>query len=172
MGILIKNSQEEVSTSNVEAISRRLMYVTQCPTCNKQSSAHNYKFQYKDLDAKTKCVECHKHSAIKYWKCNCGVLWHTCKVHYCTVKVKPKPDDKRSSDSINMRSMASKRLLENADHDQILDDDLRLQAKRDRKNWMKGEKASSDSLKKPEIRLTSSMLSKNLRERFADLQFS
>ena len=70
-------------------------------------------------------------------------------MHYCIEKVKPKAKVKLASDSIRMRSIATKRLLENADHDQILDDDLRLQAKRDKKNWDKGSKVDADSVEKP-----------------------
>jgi hypothetical protein len=147
----------------------RIMYIAQCPTCNKQSSCQNYKFQYHDLGKKIKCVECHKFSCISEWKCNCGVLWHTCKVHYCTIKVKPKPKVKLTSDSLNMRGLAAKRLLENATHDQILDDDLRIQAKRDKRNWIKGEKIISDD-RPTEIRLTNSMLPKSLREKFPNLE--
>ena len=63
-------------------------------------------------------------------------------MHYCIVKVKPKKD-KLTSDSLNMRGLAAKRLLENATHDKILDDDLRIQAKRDKTNWIKGENGQS-----------------------------
>ena len=95
-------------------------------------------------------------------------------MHYCTVKVKPKPKVKLASDSLNMRGLAAKRPLENATHDQILDDDLRIQAKRDKTNWMKGDKLDNnvDPINKPEIRLTSSMLPKSLREKFATLELS
>ena len=88
--------------------------------------------------------------------------------------MKPKPKDKLASDSRTMRSITAKRLLENATHDQILDDDLRIKAKRDKTNWMKGEQMDSnvDPFNKPEIRLTSSMLPKNLREKFANVEFS
>ena len=139
----------------------RLMYIARCPNCMKQSPSNDYKFQYSDLAKKIKCRECSKLSCISEWKCNCGVLWNTCKVHYCIEKVKPKPKDKLASESINMKSISAKRLLENASHEQILDDDLRIQAKRDKKNWTKGEKVDSlaGQLNPPEIRLTNSMMS-------------
>ena len=94
-------------------------------------------------------------------------------MHYCIVKVKPKKD-KLTSNSLNMRGLAAKRLLENATHDQILDDDLRIQAKRDKKNWIKGEKMDKvvDPSNPPNIRLTRSMLPKSLREKFANVEFS
>ena len=93
-------------------------------------------------------------------------------MHYCIEKVKLKPKVKLASDSLSMRSIASKRLLENANHEQILDDDLRLQAKRDKQNWDKGSKVHADAFKRPDIRLTSSMLPKSLREKFASIEFS
>ena len=151
---------------------KRLVFIAQCLICGKQSPSNDYKFQYTDLGKKIKCIECKNSSCISEWECNCAVLWHTCKVHYCIEKVMPKPKVKLASDSIRMRSIASKRLLENADHDQILDDDLRLQAKGDKKNWEKGGKVDGDSLKQLEIRLTSSMLPKSLREKFASIEFS
>ena len=151
---------------------KRLMFIVQCPICDKQTPSNDYKFQYTDLGKKVKCTECKKFSCISEWKCNCGVLWHTCKVHYCIEKVKPKPKVKLASDSLSMRSIASKRLLENANHEQILDDDLRLQAKRDKQNWNKGSKVHADAFKRPDIRLTSSMLPKSLREKFASIEFS
>ena len=94
-------------------------------------------------------------------------------MHYCIVKVKPKKD-KLESDSLSMRGLAAKRLLENAIHDQLLDDDLRIQAKRDKTNWIKGGKMDKvvDPLNIPNIRLTRSMLPKSLREKFADVEFS
>ena len=154
---------------------RRLMSVVQCPTCHYQSSTQHYKFQYEDLDANIRCRECSKLSAIKTWKCNCGSLWHTCKVHYCTQKVKPEKD-KPQSDSRNMGSgkAITKRLLANATYEQLLDDDLRVQAKRDKKNWERDDKQDShnDPAKKSDIRLTLFMLSPHLKVKFAALQIS
>ena len=166
---LNSNFNQDVVMSHTD--DRRLMYIAQCPICNKQSPSNDYKLQYTDLGKKIRCIECHQFSCISEWKCNCGVLWHTCKVHYCIEKVKPKPKVKLASDSLSMRSIATKRLLDNATHDQILDDDLRLQAKRDKKNWDKSGKVDNP-LNKPEIRLTSSMLPKSLREKFASIEFS
>ena len=78
---------------------------------------------------------------------------------------------KLASDSLSMRSIATKRLLDNATHDQILDDDLRLRAKRDKKNWDKSGKVDNP-LNKHDFRLTISMLPKSLREKFASIEFS
>ena len=150
---------------------RRLMYIAQCPICNRQSPSNDYKFQYTDLGNKIRCIECHQFLRISEWKCNYVVLWHTCKVHYCIEKVMPKPKVKLASDSLSMRSIATKRLLDNVTHGQILDDDLRLQAKRDKQNWDKSRKVHNP-FDKSEIRSTSSMLPKSLREKFASIEFS
>ena len=156
------------------AVATRLMYVVQCPRCDRQSPSNDYKFQYEDLGLKIKCTECSKFSCIAKWKCNCGVLWHTCKVHHCAEKVKPKAKDKLASDSgiTGGRKMTNKRSLENASYDELLDDDLRIQAKRDKKNWMEDNKlgTNSDPSNKSEIRLTSSMLPLSLRLKFASLE--
>ena len=95
-------------------------------------------------------------------------------MHYCTEKVKPKSKDKLASASGNIggRKAINQRLLENATYDQLLDDDLRTQAKRDKKNWIKDDKLDNhvDPRNKSEIRLTSSMLPQSLREKFATLE--
>ena len=150
--------------------SRRLMFVTQCPLCHKQSSAHNYKFQYTNLDCKIKCVECNKHSAIKYWKCNCGSHWHACKVHLCATKDKPDKAKPRSS-SKNEEGVQSnlKRLHKNANFDQLLDDDLRIQTKRVKKLSMLEAGGQGAAPSSKSIQLRSSMLSPSLRHRFAHL---
>jgi hypothetical protein len=95
-------------------------------------------------------------------------------VHHCAEKIKPKAKDKLASDSgiTGGRKMTNKRSLENASYDELLDDDLRIQAKRDKKNWMEDNKlgTNSDPSNKSEIRLTSSMLPLSLRLKFASLE--
>ena len=90
--------------------------------------------------------------------------------------MKPKAKDKLASDSASLegRKTISKRLLSNASYDALLDDDLSLQAKRDKKNLEKDNELGSraDPRNKSEIRLTLSMLSPKLRERFASLALS
>ena len=117
------------------------MFIVWCPTCHKQSSTQHYKFQYDDLDAKIKCSSCSKLSAVKNWKCNCFVLWHTCTVHYCARKVKPEKD-KPQSDSRHMGGgkAISNILLSNAPYEQLLDDGFRVQEKRDKKSWERDDK--------------------------------
>ena len=118
---------------------RRVMHVVQCPDCHKQSPSQLYKFQYKDLDVKVKCCECLRLSPLKIWKCNCGVMWHTCKVHTCAENVEPtlksKTLSKSSIEKTGSEKTSSKRLLCNAPFEEILDDDLRIEAKRARKSY-------------------------------------
>ena len=150
---------------------KRLMFVVQCPTCKQQSSCHNYKFQYDDLDAKVRCSECSKFSAIRYWKCNCGIIWHTCKVHYCAEKVELSRKDKLRSSSRNESSIrnTSKRLYKNANLDQLLDDDLRAQTTRAKKLNREDQRETLAVYSAPSVQLRSSMLSPNLRQKFAYL---
>ena len=49
------------------AVATRLMYVVQCPRCERQSPSNDYKFQYEDLGLKIKCTECSKCSCIAKW---------------------------------------------------------------------------------------------------------
>ena len=150
---------------------QKLMFVVQCPTCNQQSPCHNYKFQYSDLDAKIRCSECHKFSAVKYWKCNCAIIWHTCKVHHCAEKVKPSRKDKLRSSGKNESSIQKsfKRLHENASFDKLLDDDLRAQTKRAKQLNREDQRETLDVNSIPTTQLRSSMLSPNLRQKFAYL---
>ena len=112
---------------------------------------------------------------LKAWKCNCGVLWHTCKVHTCTENVEPSNKSQALSKS-NMKKPSteekpSNRLLSNASFEEILDDDLRLQAKQARKSYEQDKTLAGVQIpvssQKRELR--ASMLSPNLRQRFAHL---
>ena len=167
----VSHSTVEQSSDTTNAVNTRRMYVVQCPACVKQSSSHSYKFQYKDLDAKIKCTECSKFTAIKYWKCNCGELWHTCKVHFCTVKVEPvvKVKLRSTSKSEGSGKASSKRMLSNASFNELLDDDLRTQAKRAKQ--LDGDDKMDDIVVPPRApnQLRASMLPISLREKFGYL---
>ena len=65
-------------------------------------------------------------------------------------------------------------MLSNATYEQLLDDDLRGQEKRDKKNWESDDRQDStnDPSKTSDIWLTLSMLSPNLKIKFTALQFS
>ena len=151
------------------------MHVVQCPTCSKQSPSQLYKFQNYDLDLKIKCCECLKLTPLKAWKCNCGVLWHTCKVHTCAENVEPtlksKALSKSSIEKTSIEKTSSKRLLCNASFEKILDDDLRIQAKRARKRYEQDKTLVGVSNPVPPFRreLRASMLSPKLRQRFSHL---
>ena len=153
------------------AVDTRKMFVVKCPMCAQQSPSHSYKFQYEDLDVKIKCTECLKFSAVKHCKCNCGVLWHTCKVHYCTVKVKPtvKVELRSASKSEGNGKANSKRMLSNASFNELLDDDLRTQAKRAKQ--LDGDDKMDDIVVPPRApnQLRASMLPISLREKFGYL---
>ena len=140
---------------------RRHMHIVQCPACDKQSPSDRYTFQYQDLDSKIKCIECSKHTAIRGWKCNCGIHWYNCRVHCCTEslpKCKPKASKVRTETT-------SGSLGSNAPYEQILDDDLKIEAKR-----AKRQLARQNHMVRPnQPSFSASMLSPNLRQRFAHL---
>ena len=153
---------------------RRLMHVVQCPSCSKQSPSQNYKFQYKDLDLKIKCCECLKSTPLKAWRCNCGVLWHTCKVHSCTANVSPSVRSTTSSKSSIAKvaeKVSSERLLSNASFEKILDDDLRSEAKWAKKSFEQDQTHAGvvNPVSTLNRELRAPMLSPNLRQRFAHL---
>ena len=156
-------------------VDKRFMHVVQCPTCNKQSPSQQYKFQYRDLDIKIECSECHKFSPIKAWNCNCGVLWHTCKVHTCTENVEPTMKSQTLSKSriekTGSGKASSKRLHSNALFEEILDDDLRSEAKRAKKSLEQDETLARvlNPVLPFKRELRASMLSQNIRQRFAHL---
>ena len=46
-------NHDVVMSHNVHS---RMMYIAQCPICNKQSPSNDYKFQYTDLGKKNRCI--------------------------------------------------------------------------------------------------------------------
>ena len=87
--------------------------------------AKDAQLQQADLDIKIKCSHCCKRLPARDWKCNCGVVWHTCKRHA------PKAAILKANGKLNtIASKASKRLLYDASVGQLLDDDLRPESKR------------------------------------------
>ena len=132
------------------------MHVAQCPSCHKQSPSRRYKFQLYDLDLKIKCG-----------RCNCGALWHTGKVHASTGNVEPSHKSQALSKP-TMEKASCQRLQSNAPFEQILDDDLRLEAKRAGKSHEQDKTSTGvEILSQKELR--ANMLSPNLRQRFAYL---
>ena len=147
------------------------MHAVQCPACTEQTPSQQYKFQHRDLDIKMKCSECFKSTPIKAWSCNCGVLWHTWKVHTCTAKsvptLKGKPKSFSSSRNEDGNKDLSKGYLQaNSSFEELLDDDLRKEAMKAKKS--SGQRTTSTGVYKP-YELKASLLSPNLRERFAHL---
>ena len=140
------------------------MHVVQCPSCKKQTPCQHYSFQYEDLDRKIKCIECHRPKPTRGWKCNCGVLWYMCEVHKYEVNIRISRIECTHPKSSKVIPSGS--LHANAPFEQILDDDLRIEAKRANK-CLKHD-ASSAGTKMP-YKLKASMLSPKLRERFNHL---
>ena len=66
---------------------------------------------------------------------------------------------------------SSKRLLSNAPFEQILDDDLRIEAKRARKSFEQDQTQAGaiNPVSTPHRGLRASMLSENIRKKFAHL---
>ena len=93
-------------------------------------------------------------------------------VHVCTEKVRPKfakVKPRSSSNSEGTDKANSNRLLHNATFDQLLDDDLREQTKRAKRLDEEEHGVNIVVPSQSSSQLRSSMLSPNLRERFAHL---
>ena len=134
--------------------------------CNKQSTREQYHYQCYDLDKKNKCAECSKFSHIKAWKCNCNILWHTCTVHHCTDEVpQGAASNAEGANYTVVKKKVSKRLLDSASIEDILDDDLKNDA-----NKAKRQKIlNKESTEPRSFELRPSMLPPNLRSKFAHL---
>ena len=141
--------------------------VVKCSKCNAESSADHYHFQKSDLDVRIRCANCSKSSHSKAWSCNCGHLWHICGIHVPALKhgenarnAKPRTRDQRQI--IQTASTCKRRLHNNALFEEILDDDLKREAKRAR-----GFKQDDDD---SIISLDASRLSDNLRPSWLPLK--
>ena len=162
---------QERSTSEVthehesEIVMKRPMHIVQCPFCDKQSPSQQYNFQYRDLDTKIKCSECHKFTPLKGWKCNCGVLWYNCKEHTCAVEIIPNTLSKPKRSS-NSKALPKGSLQANSSFEDLLDDDLKVEAKRAKKSLEHDAPLAGDKMP---YKLKASLLSPNLRQRFAHL---
>ena len=53
----------------------------ECPSCKAPESSDCKTFQHHDLDRNHQCLKCGKMNAVKVWKCECNVIWHTCRRH-------------------------------------------------------------------------------------------
>ena len=98
---------------------------------------YHYHFQKSDLDVRIRCANCSKSSYSKAWSCNCGHLWHICGIHVPALKhgenarnAKPRTRDQRQI--IQTASTCKRRLHNNALFEEILDDDLKREAKKAR----------------------------------------
>jgi uncharacterized CHY-type Zn-finger protein len=69
------------------------------PRCNKVEPSTIDAFKSNDLDTQHKCFHCNKNSAIKSWRCKCGVAWHTCLEHNKLVHEHPQHRSKKAKTS-------------------------------------------------------------------------
>ena len=100
------------------------MHIMKCPQCDQPNIAQNTKLQPSNLSIKIKCSSCSKRSPARDWKCNCCCLWHTCHRH-----AKQAAFTKAGGNDLNpVARKASKRLLMSGSYEQLLDDDLRRES--------------------------------------------
>jgi hypothetical protein len=158
--------KETVDTEIHTTSGKRKMYIVQCPKCSKQSTREQYHFQCYDLDKRIKCAECSKFSHIKAWKCNCGILWHTCTVHNSTdTAPQGVASNAEGASSKVLKKTSSKRLLDSVPIEQILDDDLKNEANKAKRLKILPE----ESTELQQFELRPSMPSPHLRSKFAHL---
>ena len=108
----------------------------ECPKCKGQNHAQNTKLQQTNLSIKIKCTNCCIRSSSMDWRCNCGVVWHTCQRHA------PKAASNKAGENHTIvASKASKRpLLSASSIEQLLDDDLKRESKAAKKQPEKPSK--------------------------------
>ena len=105
------------------------MHIMVCSACLQQNIAQKGKLKSDDLAIKIKCSSCNKKSVSNIWKCNCGVMWHTCPRHGHTQD----PPYEAGGNLTTVARKASKRQLLTANLEQILDDDLMRESKQAKK---------------------------------------
>ena len=104
----------------------------QCPRCPHVESSSCVAFQYHDLDVKQLCNACCRKSVVKMWKCECGVIWHSCATHRHRTCRDNNPSMKKpahgrtsSNASINDKQPAKRtRVLPPPTYEQILAEDV------------------------------------------------
>jgi hypothetical protein len=154
-------TQEADITSPCETYKILISFLI-CPICKRDNVAKDAQLQQADLDIKIKCSYCCKGPPARDWKCNCGVVWHTCKRHA------PKAAKLKANGKLNtFVNKASKRLLYDASLGQLLDDDLR------RESQMAKCQANDDLITLVDSAYVQNALRPNmiplkLRERFPD----
>ena len=73
-----------ISQNDLQIIRSRVGRCTaffECPKCQAPDSSDCKNFQYEDLDQKHQCMMCGKRTPVKDWKCECKIIWHTCRIH-------------------------------------------------------------------------------------------
>ena len=118
-----------MATSDTVHDTCHAMHIMYCPACHKPNTAQNAKLQRTNLGIKIKCATCCIRSPSKDWKCNCGCLWHTCKRH----AMKAVSNTAGGNNLTIVARKASKRPLLSASYEQLLDDDLKRESHKARK---------------------------------------
>ena len=103
-----------------------------CPNCKLAKPSNEGVFQTYDLDKNIRCKSCKQCNPVKKWTCSCHISWHTCPRHCQSAGIiseaansenMPKPGK-------NVRKRPSLPPTYNLSYQQILSEDLRIQAKK------------------------------------------
>ena len=102
----------------------------QCPGCTHVESSSCKAFQTFDLDWKQKCNNCEVQSCVKLWKCDCGLFWHKCTIHRCTISTKNNPSmmretNRQTSHTASSSSAKQPRTIGPSSYEDLLAEDVR-----------------------------------------------
>ena len=117
----------------------------QCPSCKGSESSTCEHFQINDLDTKQRYRFCKKLNPVKLWECSCNVKWHLCSKHrYARLGVKrPRMQVNtargQAASNDDVADSRKKARIRHPTVEDIINDDLRSYAKRNRKDVESGE---------------------------------
>jgi ribonuclease HI len=141
-----------------------------CGKCNQDNPAHRFPICSDNLDHKIKCISCNSTTAVRHWKCKCGIQWHLCHIHQ-PQSLQHKRKAEQSIKAMAPTHVAKKRIPPEC----LLDKELKQDSKDAKRKFEDGlsdlnkrAKMSSGSSK----RLTTGMLPESLRVKFPRLQYS
>ena len=140
--------------------------ILKCPTCVEELPASKGTFAMADLDTKIKCEICSVSAPSKKWMCICGEPWHICDKHAgAWVFIDPHaafkpPHQKREA------SRKDQGILCQGSFEDILDDELKSEAKKARKYTPQDDSCIVMEYE-PRAKLRASWLPQRLRERFS-----
>ena len=140
--------------------------ILRCPNCAGEVPARKNTFIMADLDSKIMCEVCSASTASKKWMCKCGDPWHICDKHAGAWEIITHPAANKPPHTKRKASPRKQGILCQGSFEEILDDELKSEAKRARKVT-----PSEDSCIvlecKPRAKLRASWLPQRLRERFS-----